>query len=134
MRWLLLLLLLPSVLLTNGCSSSSDYSYSIAISTEAQPDTIYVGTPTTLLSYYHTDNVAVYLTAQDWTVVTAPDGYVLSDFGREADFTPSGPGTYVVRYRTWYYTNYDYDSCYCTYATGYRESYVSVTAVLAPAG
>ncbi len=131
MRWSLALLA-GCLLVLNGCYYSASVSYSITVSTEAQPDALYVGTSSTLVSTYAVDNAAVYITTQDWTVTTAPAGFVLSDAGREATFTPTGPGTYVVRYRTWYYTNWDYDYCYCYNATGYRESYVTVTVLPAP--
>ena len=129
-----LALLATCLLLLSGChySSSDSYGYSVTVSTQAQPNALYEGTSSTLVSRYAVDNASVYITAEDWTVTSAPDGYVLSDAGREATFTPLGPGTYVVRYRTWYYT--DWDSCYCYEATSYRETYVTVTALAAPAG
>ena len=131
MRWLLVLF---AGCLLSGCYYSASVSYSITVTTQAQPDTIIAGTSTTLVSIYQIDNASVYLTAQDWTVTTAPAAYVISDQGRDATFTPAGSGTFVVRYRAWYYTNWDYNYCYCTYATGYRESYVTVTVLPAPSG
>ena len=57
---------------------------------------------------------------------------MLDDDGRDANFLAATAGTYTVRYRTWYYTNWDYDHCHCTVYSSYRESYVTVTVLPAP--
>jgi hypothetical protein len=122
------------VVALSGCYYSDGYSYSVSVTTTADNSTVYSGMNVTLSSAYSIDNATVYITSQDWTVTTAPVAavFALTDNGRDATLLPVTPGTYVVRYRTWYYTNYDYNYCYCTSATGYRESYVTVTVLAAP--
>ncbi|HEX3132225.1 MAG TPA: hypothetical protein VHX44_01440 [Planctomycetota bacterium] len=128
----------PMVLLLalSGCYYSSGYSYSYSVSVSATADNspVVSGMSVSLNSVYNIDNATVYITSQDWTVTTAPVAavFALNDNGRDATLVPVTPGTYVVRYRTWYYTNYDYNYCYCTYATGYREAFVTVTVLPAP--
>jgi hypothetical protein len=121
-----------------GCYYSAGYyaydNYSVSVTASAEPATTFTGMAVDLNSSYAIDNAAVYITTQDWTVTAAPTAatYALTDGGRDATLLAVTPGTYVVRYRTWYYTNYDYDYCYCTTATGYRESFVTITVVPAP--
>ncbi len=120
--------LVACIFILGGCSYYvSGYNYTITVNTSAAPTPTYTGMATTLSASYATDNVSLYLTAHDWSVVNAAGPYVLQDNGFTAQFTPGIAGQYTIRYRTWYYTNYDY----CCYATGYRESYVVVT-VLTP--
>lgn len=123
------------VLTLSGCYySDGSYSYSISVNTMADNGTVVSGMSVSLSSDYDIDNASVYITDQDWGVTTAPTAaiFAFDDNGREATLMPLTPGTYVVRYRTWYYTNWDYNSCYCTYASSYRESYVTVTVLPAP--
>lgn len=138
MRWPLLLLLLALVTLPGCYYAVGGYyyydDYSVAVTATGQPDPTFAGTPVDLDSVYAIDNAQVYITTQDWTVTTAPAGaiYVLDDDGRSATLLATTPGTYTVRYRTWYYTDWDYGYCYCTTATGYREAFVTITVVAAP--
>lgn len=134
----LLALLACSLLLLPGCYYAAgyyyDYDYSVSVSAEAAPSTTFSSVAVNLSSTYAIDNASIYITSQDWTVTSAPDTatYVLDDNGRDATLLAVTPGTYVVRYRTWFYSNYDYNACYCTTATGYRESFVTITVVPAP--
>jgi hypothetical protein len=138
MRWSLALLVCCLLGLSGchdaGVDEGSYSSYQVTVYTDAQPDALYAGMSTSLGSTYVVYNASITITDQDWMVTSAPAGYVLADYGREAIFTPGAAGVYVVRYRTWYYSNWDYDACYCSYATGYSESYVTVTVVAAPYG
>lgn len=135
MRWSLILFACCALTLP-GCFYYAGYStsYSVVVITSASPDTTFQGLTVSLNSAYAIDNASVYITSQDWSVTDAPLAatYVLSDQGRSATLLPNTPGTYVMRYRTWYYTNWDYSYCYCTYYTSYRESYVTVTVLPAP--
>ena len=138
MRWSLALLVC-CLLGMSGChyvavDDGGYSSYQVTVYADAEPNVLYSGMSTTLTSTYVVDNASITITDQDWMVTSAPAGYVLADYGREAIFTPSAAGVYVMRYRIWYYSNWDYDACYCSYATGYRESYVTVTVVAAPYG
>ncbi|MBA3699533.1 MAG: hypothetical protein H0W78_11865 [Planctomycetes bacterium] len=130
----LMAVLIAGVLLLSGCYYHADYSYSISVTAVADNQTVISTTPVSLTSEYDFDNVTVYIDDQDWSVTSAPAGAVFTfyDDGRDATLIPTSVGTYVVRYRTWYYTNYDYDYCLCTYATGYRESYITITVIPAP--
>ncbi len=127
--------LLIACLVLPGCYYSASYSYSVTVTAVADNNTVYTAMAVSLASDYDVDGTTVYITDQEWTVTTAPAlaTFALTDDGRVATFIPLSPGTYVVRYRTWYYTSYDYDSCYCTYYTSYRESYVTVNVLPAPA-
>ena len=135
-------LLFAALLSLPGCHYYADpvydngYRYSISVTAVAVYDTAYSGTEVPLFSDYDLDNVEVYITDQDWTVISAPVSavFALDDYGRDATLLPVTPGTYVVMYRTWYYTNYDYYDyyCYCYNSSGYRESYVTVTVFPAP--
>jgi hypothetical protein len=118
----------------SGCYYSSSISFSVHVSTTSSPDTTFEGVAVDLESVYAVDNAEVYITAQDWTVTGAPGGstWMLDDDGRDATFLADTPGTYTIRYRTWYYTNWDYEDCFCTTYTSYRESYVTVTVLPAP--
>lgn len=130
-------LLFAALLALPGCYYyAGGYSYSVYVTAVADYDLVYPSTPVSLNSDYDIDNASVYITDQDWDVVTAPDAavFVLDDDGRDATLIPVTAGTYVVRYRTWYYTNYDYYDCYCTDYTSYRESYVTIEVVPAPPG
>jgi hypothetical protein len=125
------------LLFLSGCyyeSESDDVYFRVEVSAEADHPTAFVGMTVELSSYYVTDHASVYITTHDWTVVSHPAGatYILDDYGRDASLLPLSPGTYVVRYRTWYYTNHDYEDCDCTTATGYREDFVTITVVPAP--
>jgi hypothetical protein len=123
--------LLACLLVLSSCHSyHSGYHFSVSVNTEAAPSPTFTGLETNLSASYSTDNVAVYLTDHNWTVLTAAGPYVLQDNGFTAKFTPSVAGDYTIRYRAWYYTNYDY----CCYATSYRESIVVVTALVPPPG
>ncbi len=126
--------LIAGVLLSSGCYYQADHSYSVSVTAVVDYQTVYSDTEVSLTSEYAIDNATVYIDDQDWSVTSAPSGavYALDDYGRDAYLIPITVGTYVVRYRTWFYTNYDYDSCYCTYATGYRESYITITVIPAP--
>lgn len=128
------LLVLLALLALPGCYYDTSVSFSVHVTTVSSSDTTYSGMAVSLESVYAVDNAAVYITAQDWTVTGAPVSatYVLDDDGREAVFLASTAGTYTVRYRTWYYTNWDYDDCHCTAYTSYRESYVTITVLPAP--
>ena len=129
-------LLFAALLALPGCHYYADsgydngYSYSISVTAVANYDLVYSGTPVSLFSDYDLDNVEVYITDQDWTVISAPEAaeFYFDDYGRDATLEPVTPGTYVVLYRTWYYTNYDYYDyyCYCYNSSGYRESYVTI--------
>lgn len=132
-RWSLTALVL-GVLVLSGCYYSSSVSFSVSVNAVSSPDTTYEGLAVSLASVYAIDNAEVYITDQDWGVTGAPIGatYVLDDDGRDATFLASTPGTYTVRYRTWYYTDWDYYDCYCTVYTSYRESYVTITVLPAP--
>jgi len=128
--------LIACVMALSGCHYYHDdysYGYSVSVTAVADNTTVISGMSVALDSDYDIDGASVYITDQDWSVTTAPVSavFALDDEGRSATFTPTTTGTYVVRYRTWYYTNYDYDYCYCTSATGYRESYVTITVVAA---
>ena len=138
MRWSLALLVC-CLLGISGCHDAGVYedsysSYQVTVYADAQPDVLYSGMSTSLGSTYVVYNASITITDQDWMVTSAPAGYVLADYGREAIFTPGAAGVYVVRYRTWYYSNWDYDACSCSTSSGYRESYVTVTVVAAPYG
>lgn len=127
-----LAVLLFGVLALSGCYySASGSSYSVSVTIVSSPSTTYEGVAVTLESLYAVDNAAVYITDQDWSVTGAPPGstFVLDDNGREASFLSATAGTYTVRYRTWYYTDWDYDYCHCTVYSSYRESYVTVTVL-----
>lgn len=136
----LIAMLACCLFLLTGCfyvaGSYYDYDYSVSVTAEADPDATFTGLTVNLSSTYAIDNASIYITSQDWTVTSEPASatYVLDDDGRDATLLAMTPGTYVVRYRTWYYSNYDYDYCYCTTATGYRESFVTITVTLAPSG
>jgi hypothetical protein len=127
--------LLLACLVLPGCYYyNASYSYSVTVTAVADNNTVFTAMSVTLASDYDIDGTTVYITDQDWSVTTAPAlaTYALDDDGRDATFIPLTPGTYVVRYRTWYYTSYDYDYCYCTYYTSYRESYVTINVLPAP--
>jgi hypothetical protein len=125
---------LIACLMLSGCYYNAHYDYSVTVTAVADNETVIVGTTVSLTSEYEIDNASVYITDQDWGVTSAPASstFVLDDDGRDATFLASTPGTYVVRYRTWYYTGWDYDHCYCTDASGYRESSITITVVAAP--
>jgi hypothetical protein len=127
-----LLGLMSTSFIMSGCHYYSDNvdSYQVSVSTTAAPNPSFAGFTSTVSASYSNDNVVLNLTAHDWSVVSSSGAYVLVDHGYTADFTPMIAGDYTLRYRTWYYTNYDY----CCYATGYRESYVVVTAFAPPPG
>lgn len=133
-RWLPAMLIACVVALSGCYYVGSGYSYSVQVTAVADYDTVYTSTPVSLTSDYDIDNAEVYITDQDWDVTTAPTAavFALTDDGRDATLLPVTAGTYVVRYRTWYYTNYDYYDCYCTAYTSYRESYITITVVVAP--
>lgn len=129
-------LLLACLLVLPGCHyyAGTGYSYSIQVTAVADNETVFSGMTVSLTSDYDIDNADVFITDQDWSVTTAPASavFALDDDGRDATLLPVTAGTYVVRYRTWYYTDYDYYDCYCTHPTGYRESYVTITVLVAP--
>jgi hypothetical protein len=128
MRWSLAFLACCVLLL--GACHEYHVSYSISVNADATPNPTYAGLTITLSSRYSTDNANAYVTDHDWTVTSAAGGYTLQDDGFTAEFTPTAVGTYVVRYRTWYYTNWDSGCCY--YPTSYREVYVTVSVVPGP--
>lgn len=134
-RWSLAALIF-GMLALSGCYYSSSISYSVSVTTVASPDITFEGIAVDLESVYAIDNAAVYITDQDWSITGAPLGatFVLDDNGRDATFLATTPGDYTVRYRTWYYTDWDYYDCYCTVYTSYRESFVTITVVPAPPG
>jgi len=116
----------------SGChyyASAGPY-YTVSVTANAAPSPTFTGFDTTLSATYATSNVAVYLVAHEWSMVTAAGPYILEDYGFTGKLTPGVAGEYTLRYRTWYYTNYDY----CCYATEYRESYVVITAFAPPPG
>lgn len=128
-------LLIACVMALSGCYyTGSGYSYSVYVTAVADYDTVFTSMPVSLTSDYDIDNASVYITDQDWDVTTAPAAavFAITDDGRDATFVPVTAGTYVVRYRTWYYTNYDYYDCYCTSYSSYRESYITITVLPAP--
>lgn len=127
-------LLLACLLVLPGCYYHAGYSYSIQVTAVADNETVFSGMNVSLTSDYDIDNAEVFITDHDWSVTSAPVSavFALDDDGRDATLLPVTTGTYVVRYRTWYYTEYDYYDCYCTYPTGYRESYVTITVLVAP--
>jgi hypothetical protein len=133
---LLLAALTATLGLSAGCYYDDGWSYSVSVNAVADNETVFTGLTVTLSSDYDIDDATVYITEQDWGVTSAPADavFALNEDGREATFTPVTTGTYVVRYRTWYYTNWDYDACYCTHHTSYRESYVTITVLAAPPG
>lgn len=124
-------LLVACLIVLSGCHyyAGSGYSYSIQVTAVADNETVASGMTVSLTSDYDIDDAEVYITDQDWSVIMAPPSAVFTfdDDGRDATLTPTTAGTYYIRYRTWYYTNWDYYDCYCTHPTGYRESYVTIT-------
>lgn len=130
-------LLMASLVALSGCyysASGYSYSYSVTVTAVADNDTALTGMTVSLMSDYDVDNAEVYITDHEWSVTSAPvaASFAFDDDGRDATLLPVTAGTYVVRYRTWYYTNYDYYDCYCTTYSSYRESYVTVTVLPAP--
>jgi hypothetical protein len=124
--------LFPCLMALSGCYyyvSNVPY-YSVNVTTNAAPTPTYTGFQTTLSANYVTENVAVYIVAHEWSMVTAAGPYILEDNGFTGNLTVGVAGQYTLRYRTWYYTNYDY----CCSATEYRESYVVITALVPPSG
>ena len=123
MRWLPAFAVLLALLLS-GCHD--DFSYSVSINTMAESGTVTTGQAVGLSVHFTTDNTSVSIDSDDWQVVSSPGSYTLTDFGRSADLTPAVAGTYVVRYRVWFWTDWgDYI---------YKESFVTVQAVTAFAG
>jgi hypothetical protein len=123
MRWMPAFVVLLALLLS-GCYC--DCSYSVSINTTADTGTVPVGDVVGLSVHFTSENTSVTIDSDDWQVVSGPGGYTLTDFGRSADLTPVVAGTYVVRYRVWYWTDWgDYN---------YQESFVTVQAVAAFAG
>lgn len=122
MRWLPALALFA--LLLSGCHD--DFSYSVSITTTADSSTVPTGNAVGLSVYFTISNTSVAIDYDDWQIVSSPGAAVLSDFGRSADLTPYVAGTYVVRYRVWYWTDYgDYN---------YQESFITVLAAAPFAG
>lgn len=127
-------LLIAGLIVLSGCHYyNASYSYSVSVTAVADNETVVSGMTVSLTSDYDIDDAEVYITDQDWSVISAPASAVFTfdDDGRDATLIPTTPGTYVVRYRTWYYTNWDYDACFCTHSTGYRESFVTITVAAA---
>lgn len=119
-----LALLLVSLTLLAGCHD--DFSWSVTISTYAESSTAYTGTEVGLTAVIAADNTDVRIDDEDWEVVSAPGAYALGDHGQYAEFTGLVPGTYVLRYRVWYWAD---DGYYYV-----QESFVTVTVLSAPAG
>ncbi len=126
------LAIIPCVLALSGCyyyASDVPY-YSISVTTDVALSPTFAGFDTAVTATYATNNVAVYLVEHDWSVVSAAGPYVLVDNGFTGTLRPGVAGEYLLRYRAWYYTNYDN----CCSASDYRESYVVVTALTPPPG
>lgn len=119
-----LALLLFSLVLLAGCHDH--WSWSVTVTTYSESSTVYTGTEVGLTAVISTDNTDVWIDNEDWSVVSAPGTYALGDHGQLAEFTGLVAGTYVLRYRVWYWADngYYYE----------QESFVTVTVLTAPAG
>lgn len=116
--------LLVALVLLAGCHDH--WSWSVTITTYSESSTVYTGTEVGLTAVIHADNTDVWIDNEDWDVISAPGGYVLGDHGQYAEFTGLVAGSYVLRYRVWYWADNGY------YYS--QESFVTVTVLAAPAG
>ena len=117
--------LLVALCTLSGCHYYSSYSYDVHVGTEVGPNPSYAGLTVSLNATYDLDNVSIHITDHEWVVTSADGAYTLVDNGLTGEFTPMVAGNYTIKYRTWYYTEYDY----CCYATEYRESVVVLTVL-----
>ena len=116
--------LLFALVLLAGCDGW--WSWSVTVNTYSTSSSTYPGTTVGLSAVFETDNTSVWIDHDEWAVVSAPGGYALTAHGQSADFTGQVVGSYVVRYRVWYWVDNGNSS--------YQESFVTITVLAAPPG